>query len=344
LPDQKGEKIVTDTKFLEVSNFMLQKGGFLPSVRLAYRTIGALNAAKDNAILIPSWYTGTDADSEMFLCGPNRALNPEKYFIVLTNLLGNGISSSPSNTPAPFDRGRFPKITLHDNVRLQHQLVTEELGLKSLRLVTGWSMGACQTYQWAAQYQDMVRAAGPIAGSARTASFNKVFLLSLRRALELDPSFEDGFYERPPIRGLRAFASIYAGWGVSEAFYRTGAYSAFAANDHEQFVQYFWEPFFQRCDANNLLSQLWTWEQGNISDNPLYKGDFEAALKAIKARTIILPVDTDRYFPPVDAEYEAQHIPNSACRVVKSAWGHMAPINAGDISGFDTALAELLDG
>lgn len=190
-----------ETKFLEVSNFMLQKGGFLPFVRLAYRTIGGLNAAKDNAILIPSWYTGTDADSEMFLCGPNRALNPEKYFIVLTNLLGNGISSSPSNTPAPFDRARFPRITFHDNVRLQHQLVTEELGLKSLRLVTGWSMGAAQTYQWAAQYPDMVRAAAPIAGSARTASFNKVFLLSLRRALELDPSFEDGFYERPPIRG-----------------------------------------------------------------------------------------------------------------------------------------------
>jgi homoserine O-acetyltransferase/O-succinyltransferase len=128
---------VSETKFLEVSNFMLQKGGFLSSARLGYRTIGTLNAAKDNAILIPSWYTGADADSEMFLCGPNRALNPEKYFIVLTNLLGNGISSSPSNTPAPFDRGRFPKITIHDNVRLQHQLVTEELGLKSLRLVTG---------------------------------------------------------------------------------------------------------------------------------------------------------------------------------------------------------------
>jgi homoserine O-acetyltransferase/O-succinyltransferase len=335
---------VTETKFLEVSDFMLQKGGFLPSAKLAYRTIGKLNAAKDNAILIPSWYTGTDADSEMFLCGPDRALNPKKYFIVLTNLLGNGISSSPSNTPAPFDRARFPKVTFYDNVRLQHQLVTEELGLKSLRLVTGWSMGASQTYQWAAQYPDMVRAAAPIAGSARTASFNKVFLLSLRRALELDPSFEDGFYERPPIRGLRAFASIYAGWGVSEAFYRTGAYSAFAAKSHEEFVQYFWEPFFQRCDANNLLSQLWTWEQGDISDNPLHNGDFEAALRAIKARTIILPVDLDRYFPPVDAEYEAKHIPRGVCRVAKSIWGHMAPINPGDVSGFDPALTELLNG
>lgn len=335
---------MTQTKFFEVSNFMFQKGGFLPSVRLAYRTIGELNAAKDNAILIPSWYTGTDGDSEMFLCGPKRALNPEKYFIILTNLLANGVSSSPSNTAAPFDRVRFPKVTFHDNVRLQHQLVTEELGLKSLRLVTGWSMGAGQAYQWAAQYPDMVRASAPIAGSARTASFNKVFLLSLRRALELDPAFDDGYYERPPIRGLRAFASIYAGWGVSEAFYRTGAYSAFSATNHEQFVQNFWEPFFQRCDANDLLSQLWTWEHADISDNPLYNGDFTAALKATKARTIILPVDTDRYFPPVDSEYEAKHIPNGASRVVNSVWGHMAPINADDAPKFDAALAELLDG
>ena len=118
----------------------------------------------------------------MFLCGPNRALNPEKYFIVLTNLLGNGISSSPLNTPAPFDRGRFPKITLHDNVRLQHQLVTEELGLKSLRLVTGWSMGAYQTFSGRGSIR---HGANRRPDSARTASFNKVFLLSLPRALEL---------------------------------------------------------------------------------------------------------------------------------------------------------------
>lgn len=331
-------------KFFEVQNVMLQKGGFLPSAKLAYRTIGKLNAAKDNAILIPSWYTGTDADSEMFLSGTNRALNPDKYFIILTNLLANGLSSSPSNTEPPFEKARFPKITFYDNVELQHRLVTEELGLSSLRLVTGWSMGAAQAYQWAAQYPDMVKTAAPIAGSAKTASFNKVFLLSLRQALQLDPAFEDGFYTRPPIQGLRAFASIYAGWGVSEAFYRTGAYGAFNAKNHEQFVQYFWEPFFQRCDANNLLSQLWTWENGDISDNALYNGNFEAALAATKARTIILPVDLDRYFPPVDAEYEARHMPNGECRVINSIWGHMAPINLGDVSGFDNAINELLGG
>ena len=265
-------------------------------------------------------------------------------FIILTNLLANGRSTSPSNSPAPIERGRFPKITLHDNVRLQHTLITERLGIERLRLVTGWSMGACQTFQWAAQYPDMVRAAAPIAGSARTASFNKVFLLSLRRAMELDPAYQDGFYDRPPIRGLRAFSTIYAGWGLSEPFYRKASYTAFSAKDHEQFVQYFWEPFFQRCDANDLLSQLWTWEMGDISDNPQYGGNFEAALQAIKARTIVLPVDLDRYFPPVDSEYEARHIPAAECRVIKSEWGHMAPMNPGDIPAIDFAITELLDG
>ena len=332
------------SEFLEVQNFMLQKGGMLPLARLAYRTLGTLNAARDNAVLVPSWYTGTDTDSEFVFCGGGgkRALDPSKHFIILTNLLGNGISSSPSNTPAPYDRSMFPNVTLYDNVVLQHKLVTETLGIERLHLVTGWSMGACQTYQWASQYPDMVRAAAPIAGSARTASFNKVFLLSLRRALTLDPAFEEGFYTRPPLAGLRAFAAIYAGWGVSEAFFRTKAYAAFGASTHEEFSQYFWEPFFQKCDANNLLSQLWTWEHGDISDTPTFKGDFEAALGAIKAKTIILPVDLDRYFPPVDAEYEARFMPNGVCRTINSIWGHMAPFNPADAATIDAALNELL--
>lgn len=333
---------MTDHKVFEKPNFVLQKGAVLPVARLAYKTVGSLNAARDNAVLVPSWYTGTHDDTETFMLGEARALDPRRYFIVLTNLLANGLSSSPSNTPAPFERGRFPHVTICDNVRLQHLLLTRELGIERLRLVTGWSMGACQTYQWAAQFPDMVHAACPIAGSARTARFNQVFLLSLRRALELDPIFNDGFYDRPPVRGLKAFATIYAGWGTSEPFYRTEAWRPLGSRSWDAHVAEFWEPFFLRCDANNLLSQLWTWAAGDISDNPTFHGDFEAALRAIKARTIILPVDLDRYFPPVDAEYEAKHIPNGECRVVKSVWGHMAPMNPADIPAIDSALFELL--
>jgi homoserine O-acetyltransferase len=262
----------------------------------------------------------------------------------LTNLLANGLSSSPSNSPAPIDRGRFPKVTIHDNVRLQHKLITEKLGIERLRLVTGFSMGACQTFQWAAQFPDMVRAACPIAGSARTGNFNKVFLLALRRTLELDPVYAEGFYDRPPVKGIKAFATIYAGWGTSEPFFREEAFRPLGSRSTQEHVADFWEPFFLRCDANNLLSQLWTWEAGDISANPTYGGDFEAALGAIKARTIIVPVDNDRYFPPVDSRNEARHIPGAKVSVVASAWGHMALMNPADIPAIDAPLNELLAG
>ena len=333
---------MADYEVFEVPNVLLQKGGMLPVARIAYKTLGTLNAARDNAVLVPSWYTGTHNETETFMVGPDRALDPRRYFIILTDLLGNGLSSSPSNAPPPIERGRFPKVTLSDNVTLQHRLLTTKLGVDKLRLVTGWSMGACQTFQWAAQFPDMVRAACPIAGSARTGSYNKVFLMALQRALELDPAFAEGFYARPPVSGLRAFAAIYAGWGTSEPFFRTEVYRGLGARTMEEHVATFWEPFFLRCDANNLLSQLWTWMAGDISDNPTYGGDFAAALGAIKARTIVLPVDNDRYFPPADSENEARHIPGAECRVVRSAWGHMAPMNPGDIPAIDAPLRELL--
>jgi homoserine O-acetyltransferase/O-succinyltransferase len=259
---------MSDFETFEVPNFLLQKGGILPTARLAYATRGTLNPRRDNAVLVPSWYTGTHDNSETFMLGEGRALDPDKYFVILTNLLANGLSSSPSNSPPPVERGRFPKVTIHDNVRLQHMLITEKLGIERLRLVTGFSMGACQTFQWAAQFPDLVRAACPIAGSARTGNFNKVFLLALRRALELDPAYNDGFYDRPPVRGLKAFAAIYAGWGTSEPFFREEAFRPLGSRSMAEHVADFWEPFFLKCDANNLLSQLWTWEAGDISANP----------------------------------------------------------------------------
>ena len=334
---------MSDYQTFEAQNLPLQKGGMLPVARLAYRTVGTLNAARDNAVLVPSWYGGTHDDTETFMVGENRALDPQRYFIVMPNLLGSGLSSSPSNTPAPCERGRFPKVTIHDNVCLQHMLLRETLGVERLRLVTGFSMGACQTFQWAAQFPDMVHAACPIAVSARTASYNKVFLMALQRALQLDPVFSEGFYDRPPVSGLKAFAAIYAGWGTSEPFFRTEGFRGLGASTVEEHVATFWEPLFMRSDANDLLTQLWTWMAGDISDNPVFGGNLAAALGAIKARTIVMPVDNDRYFPPVDSENEVRHIPGAECRVIRSTWGHMALMNPGDTSVIDATLAELLD-
>ena len=333
-----------DRAIFEVGDFALQKGGMLPAARLAYRTLGTLSPARDNVVLIPSWYSGTDREAELCIVGFNRAISPARHFVVLTNLLCGGVSSSPSNTPAPFEAARFPRTTLHDNVRLQHRLLTEALGIERIKLVAGWSMGGCQAFQWGAQYPDMVEAIAPLCCSARTGTFNKVFLLSLRRALELDPSFRDGFYRRPPLRGLKAFAAIYAGWGLSEPFYRTEAFRGFGASNYAEFVEGFWEPAFLHHDANDLLALMRTWHDSDISDNPAYGGDLDRSLGAIKARAIVLPCEHDSYFPPVDSAYEASRMPNATCMPIPSIWGHMTLWNPHDRPFIDAALSELLDG
>jgi homoserine O-acetyltransferase len=333
---------MTECRTFEVADFMLQGGERLPTARLAYRTLGTLSPRGDNVVLVPSWYSGTDREAELCLVGPGRAIDPARHFVVLTNLLAGGVSSSPSNTPAPCEAARFPRVSLYDNVRLQHMMLTEALGVERIRLVAGWSMGGCQAYQWGAQYPDMVAAIAPLCCSARTGHFNKIFLLSLRRALELDPAFEDGFYRRPPVRGLRAFATIYAGWGFSEPFYRTEAFRQFGATTAAEFSARFWEPGFLHLDANDLLALLQTWQDGDISASPAYGGDFDRALGAIKARAIVIPCEYDSYFPPVDSYAEVARMRHAECRPISSIWGHMTLWNPEDQPFFDAALRELL--
>jgi homoserine O-acetyltransferase/O-succinyltransferase len=331
----------------ELGDFFLQKGGaVLPDARLGYLTLGELSPAKDNVVVCPTWFTATPADTAMWLTGPDRALNPERWFIVIPNHFGGAVSSSPSNTPAPFDRGRFPHVTTYDNVVAQHRLLTEGLGIERIRLVSSWSMGACQSYAWAALHPEMVDAIAPISGSARTANFNKVFLTGNIRAITSDPDWKGGFYtaEAPPVRGVRAMAAVYAGWGFSEPFYREERFRALGAADVPEFIDYFWDTFFQKCDANDLLAQMWTWWHNDLGDHPNFGGDFDAALGAIRARTIIIQAETDSYFPPVDSKYEASRIPNGELQVIPTIWGHLAPFNPEDQTVIDRGLRELLEG
>jgi homoserine O-acetyltransferase/O-succinyltransferase len=109
----------------------LQRGATLRGAYLAYQTYGTLNADKSNAIVYPTWFTGKHWDNE-WLIGAGMALDPAEYFIIVPNMLGNGLSSSPSNTPAPYDRARFPNVTVYDNVRAQYQLVTAHFGIERL--------------------------------------------------------------------------------------------------------------------------------------------------------------------------------------------------------------------
>src|SRR5436309_12151629 len=178
----------------DVGDLELEEGGRIPCCKLAYATFGALSATKDNAILIPTWYSGTNKIIEQVYIGKGRALDPDKYFIIVVNQIGNGLSSSPHNTPAPAGMGNFPHVRIGDDVRAQHKFVTEKFGLKSLALVVGGSMGAQQTYEWAVRYSDMVKRAAPIAGTARNTIHDFLFTETLVDAITSDPGFKGGWY------------------------------------------------------------------------------------------------------------------------------------------------------
>ncbi|PLS83929.1 MAG: hypothetical protein CYG60_20670 [Actinobacteria bacterium] len=328
----------------ELGDVVLREGATLRDAKLAYKTYGTLNEEGTNAIVYPTWYSGRHWENE-WLIGPGMALDPNEYFIVVPNMLGNGLSSSPSNTPPPYDKARFPNITVADNVAVQHKLVTERYGIEKLALVTGWSMGAGQTYQWAASYPEMVPKIAPFCGSPKTSEHNIVFLEGVKAALTADAAWNGGWYDEQPTRGLRAMARVYAGWGFSQAFYWDRVYAEMGYSSLEDFLVGFWEGFFlDGRDANNLLCMLWTWQNGDISKTPGMGGDYDTALGSIKARAIVMPAEKDLYFPPEDERYAVERMPNAELRVIPGIWGHFAGggMNEKDIGFIDDALKELL--
>jgi homoserine O-acetyltransferase len=223
--------------------------------------------------------------------------------------------------------------------------VAERFGIERLALVAGFSMGGQQANHWGALFPDRVERILPWCGSAKTAPHNWVFLEGVKAALVNAIDFHEGWYAAPPVRGIRAFARVWAGWGPSQAFYREGLHRELGHSSPEDHMIGFWEANFLQFDANDLLGMLHTWQKSDISDNEVFKGDYAKALRAIEAEAIVMPGQSDLYFPPEDNELQVRHMPNAELRPIPSLWGHIAGgpgISRQDMKVLDQALKELL--
>ena len=286
----------------------LQRGGTLKQARIVWKTYGTLSPRRDNVILYPTSYGAHHTDIE-WLVDVRRCLDPSRYFIVIPNMLTNGLSSSPSNTPD------FPEVTTYDNVMLQRQMLVELFGIDRLKLVYGWSMGAQQAYHWGALFGEAVERIVVNCGSAKTAPHNFVFLEGIRTTLEAAAT---------PQLGLRAMGRIYAGWALSQTFYRREMWRGLGFTSLEDFLVRSWEANFLRRDRNDLLAQLWTWQHGDISANDLYRGDLQMALAGIKAKVLLMPSATDLYFQTDDNREELPYLKYGKLVEIPSVWGHRA--------------------
>jgi homoserine O-acetyltransferase len=305
----------------------LSGGGVLHDARLVYAARGTLNAARTNAIVVPSAYGGTHADSD-WLIGPGKALDTDRWFVVATNLFGNGLSTSPSTAPL---NDPFPLVTVYDNVAAQHRLMTHGLGVASIALVTGFSMGAQQAFHWACAYPDIVEAIVPVCGSARTSPHNRVFLDGAIAALET--------------AGPATLGRVWAAWGLSATFYRNEVWRSISdATTLEAFVHEWYGPTAFAADPRDLRAMFATWRAADIAARSPFDGDYTAALAAIRSRAIVMPSRTDTYFPPEDSIGEVAHMPNAELRIIPSDWGHAAGagVNPDDNAFVEAAIREVL--
>jgi homoserine O-acetyltransferase len=307
----------------ELGDFELESGAVLPSGRLLYKTHGELNAARDNAILYPHMYSGTPSSVESTIA-PGRALDPERFFVICPGQLGNGFSTSPSNTPPPLGGGAFPNVGVGDDVTAQHRLVTEALGLDSLALVLGFSMGAQQAYEWAVRYPSMVRRLAAIAGTARTTDHNGLVVELAADAIRSDPNWHLGHYQNPrAVRaGLRLHAHVWSVTGLSHELYRDRGWREAGFASLADLIQVLFEDDFGPMDPNNLLCMLWKWRHADVSR--LASGDLARALRRITAKTFVIPFSHDMLFPVADCAAEQDLIARSELRVIESPWGHYA--------------------
>jgi homoserine O-acetyltransferase len=308
-----------------ISNFHTESGVTLPEARVVYGTYGHLNAARDNAVLLPSHYMANYQGYE-WLIGPGHALDISQLFLVSTELFGNGRSSSPSNTPEPYHGPRFPVVTIRDNVEAVHRLLTDELKITHLRALIGFSMGAEQAFQWAVSYPNFADRIVATSGTAKTYPHGVVRLEGQIAALTTDVAFKNGDYTAPPSKGLEAFAMVWMGWLYSQEWWRKELWRAAAApgTTFEQFVATRRSNFIPGADANDLILQMRTWERHNVGTTPGFSGDVERALRSIKTPILYMPSETDMYFPVGDARYEAAFIPGVTLKPIPSLWGHTA--------------------
>ena len=323
----------------KLGDYKLESGVVLSDALLAYETHGTLNTDRSNVILYPTWYTGRHMDNRAAI-GEGRAMDPSNYFIIVPDMFGNGLSSSPTNTKPPHDRARFPLTTPYDNVRAQKRLCEEFFGIKKIQSVVGFSMAAQQSFHWAAAYPEMVESIVPVCGTAKTTPHDWLHLEGMKRALQADQNWAGGDYTEPPEMGLRAFHTVSSGWILSQTYFRNGKYRNFLGTKAATIADFVDNvaKLFSYSDANNLLAMLVTWQSADVSNHPKFGGDLAKALGSIKCPALVMPCDNDLYFPPEDNVIEVSLMPNAELRVIKSDSGHLA-----GLPGFDAEADAFVD-
>ncbi len=326
----------------KMGDLKLESGEVIKDFSISYVTHGTLNAKKSNAILMVTAISGNHHRLD-FMIGPGKALDTNKYFIITTDAIANGLTTSPSNSSVQ-PRMQFPKFLIRDMVTSQHRLLTEYLGINHVVAVVGPSMGGMQALQWGVSYPDFMDSLVALVPLAKTPAWTVAVLEATRKAIMLDPAWNQGNYASPPEQGIRLWRDILFLAARSPEAYRAQFKNPL---DVLPWLQQQETNLLKAFDANNWIYQTWAYERHDVATTPGMNGDAGKALQAIKARTLILLGTKDLLNPEWEPEDAARSIRNAKVVTISpgSVTGHAAAGGAiaADVEFINRETASFLD-
>jgi homoserine O-acetyltransferase len=301
-----------DQQFAPFGTCKLANGREIEDCRLGYRTWGTLNSDRSNAILFPSWFSGNSGNIADFV-GVDKMIDPAKFFLIAVDALGDGVSSSPSNSSSQHGP-RFPAISITDMVDTEYRMATETLHLKHLHAVMGISMGGMQTFAWMVKYPTFMDLAIPIVGSPRPTSYDLLVWQAEVEAAQDDPMYQGGNYEQPPKLPMVEF--------IHQMNLSTPAHYAGTVNrkDYVREQQGYYTKGILPFDANDWVAQL----AAIIGHDVAQGGSLEDAAKKVKAKVLVVAAAQDHMVNPRPALDFAPLIAAKTL-ILESDCGHLSP-------------------
>ncbi len=322
-----------------IGDLPLEGGGVIHDFSIAYMTSGTLNAAKSNAVLMVTAIGGNHHRID-FMIGPGKGLDTDRLFVIKTDAIGNGITTSPSTSTAQHGTA-FPHFTIRDMVQSQY-LLLQHLGIDHLVAVAGASMGGMQTLQWGVSHPDSMDGLVALTPMARTSPWSIAVNQATRHALMLDPAFKDGAYAEQPVAGWRMRADVLQALAtrtpnaMRQQFAAPMDVLAWMDGQEDAVVK-------SGFDANDWIAQTWAYDRHNVGDTlmdgkPVYGGDPIRALHAVRAKALLMSGELDLYNPVEEGIEAAAAIPDGRHVTIPSVQGHVAAA-----AGFKPADVELIN-
>lgn len=324
-------------RFAALGRFRLESGETIDDFHACYVTHGRLSEARDNAILVCA-AIGQSHHRLDFLIGPGRALDPDRFFIVAIDAIGNGLTTSPS-TSTTQPHTAFPRFTIRDMVASQHAVLTRTLGIDRLYAVVGASMGGMQALQWAVSHPGTMRTIVAMTPMARTAPWAVTVNETCRSALMADPAWNGERFTGRPVRGWRAWSGVLRMLAnrspqalAQDCADRDAALARYAAVADDTLAM--------ELDPLDWIYQSYAYDAHDVAAEARFGGDLKAALASITARTLIIAPAMDLYNPVEAARDAAQLIPGARYLELSTIQGHQAASAAypADAATIDRAI------